>query len=104
MDTMRHEPAVSLAEQASQHRHDDPKIAKWAGGGSQTCGLGYINEGGTLNTPGMLFRNRCTWAHALDAVARLLKLSRERVLREEEIDALDGRRSPHAIIIPDVSE
>jgi phosphoketolase len=28
--------------------------------GSQTCGLGYINEGGTLNTPGMLFRNRCT--------------------------------------------
>lgn len=72
--------------------------------GSQTCGLGYINEGGTLNTPGMLFRNRCTWAHGLDAVARLLKLTREHVLGEEERQALDGRRSPHGIIIPDVTE
>lgn len=72
--------------------------------GSQTCGLGYLNEGGTLNTPGMLFRNRCTWAHCLDAVARLLKLPREQVLREEELDALDGRRSPHGIIIPALTE
>ncbi|HEU4685804.1 MAG TPA: hypothetical protein VFS39_14955 [Nitrospira sp.] len=72
--------------------------------GSQTYGLGYINEGGTLNTPGLLFRNRCTWAHALDAVARLLKVAREDVLQKKELDALDGRTSPHGVIIPDVSE
>ncbi|MFY4729973.1 xylulose 5-phosphate 3-epimerase [Nitrospira sp. BLG_2] len=72
--------------------------------GSKVCGLGYINEGGTLDTPGMLFRNRCTWAHCLDAVARILSLPRERVLREDELDALDRRKSPHGVIIPTIIE
>ncbi|WP_447985490.1 hypothetical protein [Nitrospira sp. Nam74] len=72
--------------------------------GSQTLGLGYINEGGTLDTPGMLFRNCCTWAHGVDTVARLLKLTREQMLRAEGLDTLDWRRSPHGIIIPDLNE
>ncbi|HXF93220.1 MAG TPA: hypothetical protein VNK46_10740, partial [Nitrospiraceae bacterium] len=71
--------------------------------GPRTSGLGYINEGGTLNTPGMLFVNRCTWAHALLEAARLMELPRERLLSAEELEALDGRRSPHGVIIPDVS-
>ncbi len=71
--------------------------------GPRTSGLGYINEGGTLNTPGMLFVNRCTWAHALLEAARLLELPRERLLSTEELEALDGQRSPHGVIVPDVS-
>lgn len=72
--------------------------------GSQTRGLGYINEGGTLNTPGMLFRNRCTWAHAVETVAGLLELPREQLLQDDELQALDARRSPHGAIIPEVFE
>lgn len=72
--------------------------------GSQTRALGYINEGGTLSTPGMLFRNRCTWAHVVETIARLLELPREQLLQADELDALDGRRSPHGIIIPEVFE
>jgi phosphoketolase len=31
--------------------------------------LGYINQGGTFDQAGMLFANRCTWAHVLAAAA-----------------------------------
>ncbi|MGH7898366.1 MAG: xylulose 5-phosphate 3-epimerase, partial [Candidatus Binatia bacterium] len=41
-------------------------------GPERTRALGYINHGGTLDIPGMLFANRCTWAHALLAVAETL--------------------------------
>ena len=32
--------------------------------------LGYINHGGTFDQAGMLFANRCTWAHVLAAAAQ----------------------------------
>lgn len=70
--------------------------------GGKTAGLGYINQGGTLNTPGMCFRNRCSWAHVLAEIAQLLELPRARLLSAEEIQALDGQRSPHGVIIPEV--
>lgn len=72
--------------------------------GPRTAGLGYINQGGTLNTPGMFFVNRCSWAHCVSEAARLLDLPRERLLEPTELQALDGRTSPHGVIIPDVSE
>lgn len=71
--------------------------------GPRTSGLGYINHGGTLNTHGMLFVNRCTWAHCVAEAASLLSVPRERVLSENEIAALDGRLSPHGVIIPAVA-
>lgn len=70
--------------------------------GPHTSGLGYINQGGTLNTPGMLFVNRCTWAHCLAEVARLLELPRTHVLSTPEIEALEGKRSPHGVLLPEV--
>ncbi|MCS6925075.1 MAG: xylulose 5-phosphate 3-epimerase [Candidatus Binatia bacterium] len=70
--------------------------------GPHTSGLGYINQGGTLNTPGMLFVNRCTWAHCLAEVARLLDLPPTHVLSAQEIAALEGKCSPHGVIIPEV--
>ena len=66
---------------------------------SRAGALGFTNEGGTLDVAGMLFVNRSTWAHCLDEVARLLDLGRDRLLMPQEIEALDGRISPHDIII-----
>ena len=35
--------------------------------------LGYLSRGGTLDVAGMLFANRSTWAHGVDAAMRLLQ-------------------------------
>jgi phosphoketolase len=66
--------------------------------------VGYISIGGTHNTPGLLFVNRATWAHILVEAAGLLELPREHLLDEAEIDALEGRRSPHGIIVPTIPD
>jgi phosphoketolase len=68
--------------------------------GPATVGLGFINLGGTLSIEGLLFLNRASWAHAVQAAARLLGLSRERLLDDRECAALDGRASPHGVIVP----
>jgi phosphoketolase len=71
--------------------------------GPATAGLGFINHGGTLSIEGMLFVNRTTWAHALEAAARVLGLARERLLDPAECAALDGRASPEGVIIPAIA-
>jgi len=68
--------------------------------GAATVGLGFINLGGTLSIEGMLFVNRASWAHALEAAARLLDVPRERLLDEAECAALDGFASPEGVIVP----
>ena len=62
--------------------------------------LGYRNEGGTLNTPGMLMVNRCTWAHCLLETARVLDVPAESLLMASELASLSGKASPHGCIIP----
>ena len=61
--------------------------------------LGYVNEGGTLNTPGMLFVNSCSWAHCVAEVANLLDIPAERFLSGPELAALQGRLNPHGVIV-----
>lgn len=68
-------------------------------GRGKTVALGFINKGGTLNVPGMLFVNRCTWAHILNEVAGVLRMQREELLISEEVAALDGKASPEGIIV-----
>jgi phosphoketolase len=68
-------------------------------GSDHTAGLGFIDHGGTLTVPGMLFVNRCTWAHIVAAVARLLGLRREDLLTPQELAALDCKTSPEGILI-----
>jgi phosphoketolase len=68
-------------------------------GKGKTAALGYINHGGTLDTPGMLFVNRCTWAHIVTEAASLLGMSPRNLLDEREIEALDGKISPEGIIL-----
>jgi phosphoketolase len=68
-------------------------------GRGRTVALGFVVQGGTLTVPGMLFVNRCTWAHVLAAVAGVLDLPREDLLTPEEIAALDGKASPEGVIV-----
>ena len=42
--------------------------------------IGFNNRGGTLDTLGMLFANRCTWAHVLEAAAKALGVDAARWL------------------------
>lgn len=72
--------------------------------GRSVAALGYTNVGGTHNTPGLLFVNAASWAHLLVEAARLLGLPREHVLDPPELEALEGRRSPHGIIVPAISD
>ena len=67
-------------------------------GKDTTAGLGFINKGGTLNVPGMLFVNRCSWAHILKEVAGILGMPKEELLTSEEGKVLEGRASPEGVI------
>ena len=68
--------------------------------GAATAGLGFTNQGGTLAIESLLFVNRASWAHALEAAARLLARPREELLDEAECAALDGRATPEGVIVP----
>lgn len=68
-------------------------------GSGRTSGLGFIGQGGTLTVSGMLFVNRCTWAHILEESARLLSMPQEALLSPEELAALEGKACPEGVII-----
>jgi phosphoketolase len=68
-------------------------------GAGRTAALGFLGKGGTLTIGGMLFVNRCTWAHALVRAAPLLGLAREDVLTAAELAVLDGRAAPEGVVI-----
>jgi phosphoketolase len=61
--------------------------------------LGYINQGGTFDVAGMLFANRCTWAHALVACAQLRGEDGQSWLSPAELDAAMGRTTPQALTL-----
>jgi phosphoketolase len=69
------------------------------GTGPLTVGLGFANHGGTFDTGGLLFVNGATWAHGLDAVARLLAMDRAALLSDAERRALDRRISPQGVLV-----
>jgi len=63
-------------------------------GPSKTRALGYISRGGTFDVAGMLFANRCSWAHAVDAAAAVAGWPRETVLNAAHRRAIDGKGDP----------
>jgi phosphoketolase len=67
--------------------------------GAETVALGFTNHGGTLNTQGMLFVNRATWAHCLRHASGVLGRPPGDFLEGPEMAALEGRASPEAVII-----
>ena len=68
--------------------------------GAETIGLGYVNHGGTLSTPGMLFVNRASWAHVVETTARLVGVAPTAVLDDAELAALQGKASPEGVLVP----
>jgi phosphoketolase len=70
--------------------------------GARSAWLGYVSHGGTLTTEGLLFVNRASWAHVLDALARTRGSDPAEWLTPDELDALAGRRSPMGVIVPGV--
>lgn len=59
---------------------------------------GFRNKGGTLDIAGMLFANRCTWAHIVASAAALLNAPVEEFLTTAEIAAVEGRGDPHDVM------
>ena len=66
-------------------------------GSNHTKAIGYINQGGTLDTEGMLFANRCTWAHGLSKLGSMMS-SKVRLLTDKEFAAVQGHGNPYDII------
>jgi phosphoketolase len=64
------------------------------GGPALTQALGYRNRGGTLDVDGLMFANRCTWAHAVAVAAELLGRPATAWLSAREHDAVVGRGEP----------
>ena len=63
-------------------------------GPATTRALGFINRGGTLDVDGLMFANRCTWAHALSEVAAVLSISPGALLDTDELAAVEGHGEP----------
>jgi phosphoketolase len=59
--------------------------------------LGYVSRGGTLDVNGMLFANRCTWAHVIAAAAEVLGARADRLLDPSELAAVQGTGDPAAL-------
>ncbi|MFB9145067.1 xylulose 5-phosphate 3-epimerase [Halomonas alkalicola] len=62
--------------------------------GARSRFLGYRNRGGTLDTFGMLYANRATWAHVLEAASEVAGLDLDALLDAEEQAALAGEGDP----------
>lgn len=79
------------------HTRPEPMVGllrRLDGGPKRTAAHGYISRGGTLDVSGMLFANRCSWAHLVDASARLSDWSRDELLTLAERNAIDGCGAP----------
>lgn len=58
---------------------------------------GYLSRGGTLDAGGMLFANRCTWAHLAASAALILGLDIGQLLEPTEADAVGGCGDPRIL-------
>lgn len=61
------------------HTRPEPMLGvlrRLDGGPQRMQALGYINRGGTLDVAGMLFANRCTAAHAVEAAREVIAAAR----------------------------
>jgi phosphoketolase len=67
-------------------------------GPATTRALGFINQGGTLDVPGLLFANGCTWAHTVAAALAVMGKPLNNGLSADEQAAIAGRGNPALII------
>jgi hypothetical protein len=69
--------------------------------GRATIFLGFINQGGTLDSDGMLFVNQQSWAHIVLACAMSLAIDPAQLLYPLELKALSGEVGPQGVIFLD---
>jgi phosphoketolase len=82
------------------HTRPEPMLGvlrRLDGGPSRTRALGFLNRGGTLDVFGMLFANRSTAGHVVDAAAAVMKTSRADFLSQDEIRAIDELGDPYLL-------
>ncbi len=66
-------------------------------GARRTSYLGFLNRGGTLDTFGMLFANRCTWGHVLARAAEAMGIPPQDWLTAPEWAAVLGQGDPESL-------
>jgi phosphoketolase len=96
-------PAGATARVLIVHTRPEPMLGALRPldtGPGRTRALGFINRGGTLDVPGLLFANRCSWAHAVAAAAGGLGRPAEELLDATELAAVRGEGDPAAILRP----
>ena len=95
-DTVRARVVVS-------HTRPEPMLGalrRFDTGPATTRALGFANRGGTLDVEGMLFANRCTWGHVVEACALVLGEPPGTYLDPHELAAIEGRGDPAALKSP----
>jgi len=93
-------PATPRARVIVTHTRPEPMagVLRPLDTGPASCSvLGYLSRGGTLDVHGMLFANRCTWAHVLDAAAGLLGIDARSLLEPAELAAVQARGDPQVL-------
>jgi phosphoketolase len=93
----------SLPRVVISHTRPEPMtgvLRRIDGGPEQMCVLGFLNRGGTLDMPGMLFANKCTWAHVLKTASGLLGATTSGFLDESELAAIEGHGDPRIVMVP----
>jgi phosphoketolase len=92
-------PATAPSRVFLTHTRPEPLLGTVAPLATErTRALGFANQGGTLSVAGMLFVNRATWAHCVDAVAAVVGLARGELLTGEEIAVLEHRAAPDEML------
>jgi phosphoketolase len=92
-------PATAPSRVFLTHTRPEPLLGTVAPLATErTRALGFANQGGTLSVAGMLFVNRATWAHCVDAVAAVVGLARGELLTGEEIAVLEHRAVPDEML------
>jgi phosphoketolase len=89
-----------LPRLVATHTRPEPMIGvlrRLDTGRQTTRFAGFKNRGGTLDVAGMLFTNRCTWAHLVDASADILARQPQELLEPAELAAVSGHGDPRTI-------
>lgn len=94
-------PAAAAARVLVSHMRPEPTLGvlrRIDTGPQRTRALGYVARGGTLDVAGMLFANRCTWAHVAAEAASALGVDAAQVLRTDELAAVQGQGDPRTVM------
>jgi phosphoketolase len=94
-------PVSAQARVIVSHTRPEPMLGllrRIDTGPRRTTALGYISRGGTLDVAGMLFANRCTWAHIVAAAAPLAGADVDAVLTAAELAAVQGHGDPQEVM------